>query len=376
MTTFRQLLLAGGAALAAAGSATAETYRYSTWGQESEPMVAASRQFAEDIAEATGGEISFEFHSGAVIMPPNSHLQGIGDGVAHGGQVTTGYTPSAFPLNTAIIGFGFIESDPTTIGAAYADWIMHDPAALEEFERHNVIPLGAFSTGTYHFLCNTPEPITELEQVRGIKFRTYGLTGELITYLGGVPVNIASSEAYQALQGGQTDCAVFFAGFLTDQKLLEVTKSMTMTHLSPAFNPQITLNKDFWQGLTEEQRATIIELAARTQARAQIMYNVQDAEAIAEVRAVPGYQVVEPAESLASAMERWVEDGVGDMAGVAKNTLGVADPEALFASFAPYVEKWQGLVGGMTDRNDEEELTRLYLDHLFNDLDPATYGMN
>ena len=64
------------------------------------------------------------------------------------------------------------------------------------------------------------------------------------------------------------------------------------------------------------------------------------------------------------------------MVGVARDTYKLEDPEAVFASFEPYVEKWGTLVRGMTDRTDEEELTQLLLDNMFSDLDPSVYGMN
>jgi hypothetical protein len=33
-------------------------------------------------------------------------------------------------------------------------------------------------------------------------------------------------------------------------------------------------------------------------------------------------------------------------------------------------------VDGLNDRNDEDELTKLLLDNMFNDLEPSSYGMN
>jgi TRAP-type C4-dicarboxylate transport system substrate-binding protein len=310
-------------------------------------------------------------------MPPNSHLQGLGDGVAQIGQTTTGYTPSDLPINASIAGFGFIEPDPIAIGAAYADWIMHDPAALGEWTSHNVIPMAGFSTPEYSLMCNTSEPITELEQMKGLKVRAYGLIGALVTELGGVPVGMPASEAYQALQTGALDCASLSANWLRDGNLQEVSSYTTLTRWTPAFNsPQMTINLDFWKGLTDEQRQTIMTLAARTQARAHIMYADAANSALEDAKASNQTTEHEPAESLQNAVQAWIDAGVGDMAGVARDTYKIEDPEAVFASFEPYVTKWGELVRGMSDRNDEEELTQLLLDNMFNDLDPASYGMN
>ena len=63
-------------------------------------------------------------------------------------------------------------------------------------------------------------------------------------------------------------------------------------------------------------------------------------------------------------------------AGIARDTYKLENPEAVFATFEPYVTKWTGLVQGLKDRNNEDELTQLLLDNMFKDLDPAVYGMN
>jgi hypothetical protein len=116
------------------------------------------------------------------------------------------------------------------------------------------------------------------------------------------------------------------------------------------------------------------ELSARAQAKAQIGFDTNQ-RASFEAAVAKGHVVVEPDASITDAVAAWVEAGVGDMAGIAMSTYGVQDPEALFASFAPYVEKWRGLVGGMADQWNEDELTALIIANLYDNLDPATYGV-
>lgn len=377
MKNIKKVLLCSGLALAMATAASADTYRFSSWNAPSEPTTRANDQFVADLAAATNGELTFEHFTGGAIMPPKSHLQGIGDGIAQIGQTTTGYTPSDLPINSSISGYGFVEPDPIAIGAAYADWIMHDPAALGEWEGHNVIPMAGFSTPEYSLMCNTSEPITELEQMKGLKVRAYGLVGALVKDLGGVPVGMPAGEAYQALQTGALDCASLSANWLRDGNLQEVSNFTTLTRWTPAFNsPQMTISKDWWKGLTNEQRKIIFELAARTQARAHVMYAESATSALDAAVASGQTKVVEPGESLQNAVNAWIANGIGDQVGIARDTYKIEDPEAVFASFEPYVKKWGDLVRAMTDRNNEDELTKLLMDNIFNDLDPAVYGMN
>lgn len=138
----------------------------------------------------------------------------------------------------------------------------------------------------------------------------------------------------------------------------------------------MTINKDWWMGLTDEQRGIIFELAARTQARAHIMYAESASSALANALETGQTIEVEPADSLQNAVQAWIDNGVGDMIGIARDTYKIENPQAVFDSFEPYVTKWGALVDGLNDRNDEEELTKLLLDNMFNDLEPSSYGMN
>ena len=86
--------------------------------------------------------------------------------------------------------------------------------------------------------------------------------------------------------------------------------------------------------------------------------------------------MVEPDESIQNAVQEWIDNGLGDRAAVARDAYGVEDPEALFASFEPYIEKWRELISNMDDPLDEDELTQVFYDNLYGELDPAEYGMN
>ena len=379
MTNFKTYLLAGGIGLAVAASASAETYRFSTWLPDSESTTVTAREFTvPEIAKRTNGAIEFEMFTGGALMPPKSHLSGTGDGVTQYGFHTSGYTPSDLPIANAVSGFGFVEPDPTIIGFAWADFMMHDPAQNAEYQNHNVVPLGGFSTPTYPALCSSATPIKTLADIQGKKIRfPGGLTANLAQYVGAVPVNIPAPEIYQALQTGQIDCAGIVPLWLNiDNNLDEVVKSVTLLEWTGSFNSPIALyNKDWWKGLTNEQRQILIDVAAEGTAKIQVRFTVLTQKAYDDAAKNKGVVIVEPDESIQKKVQEWKDAGYGDMAGIAKNTYGIEDPEALFASFMPYIEKWRGLLNGV-DRADEATLAKLIKENMTNDIDPATYGMN
>lgn len=377
MTKTKSLILAGGIGLLAAGTAMAENYRLTTYAPPSEAASIHQRFIAETLAEKTNGEISFEIFYASSLVPAKEQMKAVGGGVAHGGFQAAGYIPSDLPLNNALTAYGFLETNATAIGMAFADWGMHDPMALEQYYKANVVPFGGFSTPTYPFICNTSEPITSLEQFQGLKVRFPGGANAALTqHLGGVPVSIPGNELYQALQTGAIDCAGILAGFLNiDNSLEEVSKSVTLANFTGSYNSPVHLaNRDFWSGLSTEHRAIYLDTTARAAAKMQIHFNVNDSKAIATARG-NGHDIVELDDEFKAAVRAWVEDGVGDMAGIAKKIYGIQDPASFFASFDPYVKKWGVLIRGMDDVNDEDALTQVIMDNMYNDLDPATYGV-
>ena len=195
--------------------------------------------------------------------------------------------------------------------------------------------------------------------------------------MGGVAVNIPGNEIYQALQTGAIDCAGILAAWLNiDNSLEEVAKSVTLADFTGSYNSPVHLaNRGFWQSLTDEQRAIYLETTARATAKMQILFNLNDAKAIALARE-NGLEIVEPDESFRAAVKEWVDNGVGDQKGIARDTYGVEDPDKFFADFDVYVKKWGPIIRGMEDVNDEDALTQVILDNMYNDIDPSTYGMN
>lgn len=109
-------------------------------------------------------------------------------------------------------------------------------------------------------------------------------------------------------------------------------------------------------------------------ARVQIEFALQ-VDASVEAGKAKGIRFNEPEPALLALRDQWVADGIGDLAGLARDTYGIEDPEALFALFQTYIDKWSGLMEGV-DRTDEDALTALVKTNLFDTIDTETYGVN
>lgn len=376
----KDLLSIGGAiaiAIGAAGTAHADNPRAATYLPDGNFQTNRGLiEFGAALDQATGGEIVFETFTGGVLLPARSLLSGIGDNVAQMGFHTTNYTPSDLPVIYALSGMGFVNPDPYVLGFAFTDWLMHEPEGLADYRRHGVIPVGGFSTAPYELICAT-DPIRSLDDIRGKKLRFPGGQAALLSdVLGFTTVSIPAPEMYQALQTGQIDCTAIYLTFLNvDMQLHEVADSITLMNLPPVFYDPLQLyNAEYWAGLTPEQRGIVFDLAADAMADVTLDFAAAVDEGIAFAEQ-QGIEVVRPDESLTGPISEWVTAGIGGMEAAATGA-GVDDPAALFANFQTYLEKWDGLIGGMNDRRDRDELVALIRANIFDDLDTETYGLN
>ncbi|WP_417725203.1 C4-dicarboxylate TRAP transporter substrate-binding protein [Salipiger sp.] len=377
MKFWRTIALSASVGIAAGGSVAAEDYRAATFTPASENHARSMQWLADDLKAVTDGEISFELFVGGALIPAKSIMQGVADGVAQMGFVFTGYLPSDLPISNALTGMAFVETDPIVLALAYADYIMNDEAGFAEFFDNGVIPVGGIGSAPSDFLCNTA-PITSLDELKGKRIRVPGgLVSQLVQDLGAIPVAIPSSEMYQALQGGQVDCVANSPSHLNiDGSLQEVSKSVLRMNMSPAFaSPTVVYDADFWQGLTPENRRVLLDAGAGQLARLEVGYlsPIGDSLRMAEDK---GIVVIDPDQTIEDAVAAWVANGVGGMAANARDTLGIEDPDALFATFSEYLDKWRPIVAGLNDRLDEEELTALIKTNLMDKIDVTTFGMN
>ena len=367
---------AAGAAMMAMSSTAQAQHLFSTWLEPNHVITRyAHIEWAERLSEATNGEIDFEIFMGASLIPAVSTMQGIADGLAQGGFHTGTYTPSDLPINNALADMGFIVPDPFVMAFASADFMMNEAIGYNEWRENGVIYAGGYSVPEYFFLCR--RPMRTLEDFRGARVRMPGggwaRFGEAI---GTVNVNIPSNEIYTAFDRGSVDCTASDASHLTGgSTIMEVTRGVTTLSMSP-FYAGVTwaLNPDFWAGLSAEQRRIVLDESARSMARLQIAYSLEANEAL-ELARERGIEIIEPDATLQEAYDQWVADGVGDMVGIARERHGIEDPEALFASFQKYIDKWVAILGEI-DVYDEDALIAVSREHLYDLIDENSFGLN
>lgn len=361
-----------------ASSAQAETYSYTTFNAPSHVMTREmGTHWAEMIREGTNSEINFEVFAGSALIPTLSFLQGTGDGLVNAAQLSVPYYAADLPINYVSGELGFQNPDYFALAFAYADYIMNDAAAHGEWRSKNIVPLGTVATPNYFYVCK--DVVKTMADLQGKKVRSPGGGwGRFTNDIGMVAVSIPYNELYTSMERGAVDCAAMSTSDLVSgATVLDLVKngSVVKIPLSPGYNTSHDgFNAATWQSFTDAQRRVILDATAVAMAAAHVGYE-KDVQASEQAGRDAGMVFIDEMDDEMKAFYAdWNTKNLDIVIAEAKER-GMENPEAVLASMQAYIDKWNGLIAGVA-RDDQETLTKILKENLFDKVDEKTYGMN
>lgn len=215
--------------------------------------------FADELKKRSGGKIDVEIFPNASLLPSKQEVN-----AAIRGQVQVilpflSYYESIAP-SVKVFTMPMVFADYGHLAKAWqgkaGDQIRKE---LDKVGLHAL----AFWYETPTQLFTTGKQVTNLDQLKGLKIRTYpsALLESTLTNLGAVATVIPGSEVYLALQNNTVDGAITTPSFAASLKLTEVLK--TMTQIGLAYGGYIlAINKDFYDKLPADQKKAVDESAA------------------------------------------------------------------------------------------------------------------
>ena len=277
VTPSRRKFLAGaavaGAAVAApsvvkAQGATSMRFQ-STW-----PSKDIFHEFALDYAkkvnDMTGGDLKIEVLPAGAVVPAFQLLEAVTKGVLDGGHGVLVYH---YGKNTALALWG---SGPGYAMDANMLMSWHKYGGGKELLEELYASIGANVVSfPYGPMPTQPlgwfkKPITKVDDFKGLKFRTVGISIDVFTGLGAAVNALPGGEIVAAMDRGLLDAAEF--NNASSDRLLgfaDVSKvCMLQSYHQNAEQFEIMFNKDKYNGLPEKIRAII---ASATEAASQDM---------------------------------------------------------------------------------------------------------
>lgn len=370
----KKYLLAAGSVVALSQAVHAETYQATTWLEPGHILTQyAYVPYLADIKAKTADGVDFELYTSGSLVPAQTTLSGVGDGVAQLGLVAAAYTPSELPLSGMINDLAFTSVDPMATALAFTEVALVNPRFVEEYTQHNTVALGAYSTPVYLFACMTD--ITSTDAIRGKKIRTAGTAqNEWISSLGAVPVSVPSPDIYSGLERGSIDCTLGDATNLENgPKFGEVVRSLTMLDQGTSLGMTYVYNRDFWKDIGPKERRDILDVTAKAVAVTQINYAASVADAL-EKTAARGTTINQPDQSMIDALAAFRAKVVETFPKRTEKERGIADPTEVAQQFLTLQAEWTTQLDQI-DRKDVDALAKLINDRIYSKIDENSYGL-
>ncbi|SFA42410.1 TRAP-type C4-dicarboxylate transport system, substrate-binding protein [Paracoccus halophilus] len=245
------------------------------------------KPFNDEIAAATGGDLTVRVYSGGELGPgPAEQYNRAVDGVADIVFGLPGYTASTFPLTLVTELPGIIEPETGT-----QRMLDNLDALSQEYRRVKLI--GLWSNAP-NLLFMADRPVRTLDDLRGMKIRVPSRNaGLVIEAWGASPVSMPAPDIYNAMQTGVLDGAFIDGTTTFSFRLSEVTKYITTGMDSSLSSFFLLMNRDSFGDLDEAEQAAVIEAGRNASLRANRIQLEGAERGLAEFAATAGKEVIE-----------------------------------------------------------------------------------
>lgn len=213
--------------------------------------------WAQQIDSATHGQVKITSYPGGTLIGAVDTYNGVKEGIADIGMSCFSYTRGQFPVLEAFELPGVLYKNSKSASMVAWEGIKQ----LNPVEVQDTKLLMVIATGPGDLF--TTIPIRKLEDLQGVEIRATGISATTIELLGGTPVAMPQSDAYEALSKGVVKGNLSPVEVLKGWKHGEVTDYLTRTPFLYNTLFFVTMNLDKWNSMPKKLQDTIIETTER-----------------------------------------------------------------------------------------------------------------
>ena len=213
--------------------------------------------FGEELESRSGGSLTMKLYpAGQLGAGPVQQYKRAVEGVADITFGVAAYTPSIFPKTMlAILPGAAVDADDSTRRI----WAHFDEYFADEFSDVKVLAVATVAGSLFV----ATRDVSTLEGLEGAKLVPFAaMTTPIVEALGAVPVQMPVTEMYTGLSTGTIDATTASYNNLTPPWNFWDVASHVVENIPISFAVTYAImNKERYQGLSEEHRAIIDELA-------------------------------------------------------------------------------------------------------------------
>ena len=199
--------------------------------------------WAQEIEKRTNGAVKINIFPGGTLTNAKECYDGVVSGISDLGMSVFAYNRGRFPVMEAMdlpLGYPNGKAATKIVNEYYAQLM---PKELDDV---HALYFHAHGPGLLH----TKKPVATIEDLRGMKIRSTGLSAKIVEALGGVPVAMPQGGTYEALQKGVVEGTFGPIETLKGWKQAEVvdytTNCQVVGYTTAMF---VVMNKQKWEAL-------------------------------------------------------------------------------------------------------------------------------
>ena len=271
---------------------------HSAWGSTVPHLGTSAVRFEGVIDRLSAGKFQMKFFEPGALIPANEGFDAVSKGSIDSAWTTAGYDTGKYP---ALSFFTAVPFGPTY--GEYFAWKKFgggDELESEIYAKHDMIKIDVFAIGpeTSGWF---KEEIKELEQLRGMKMRFFGLGARVMQKIGVSTQLLAGGDIFPALEKGVIDATEFSMPAMDIKYgFYQIAKN----NYFPGWHQQVSIsqlliNKDKWDALPDQYKA-IIEVACGDSIH----------HTYSETEYVNPFAMVEMGEKYGVKTRRWRDDQI------------------------------------------------------------------
>ena len=228
------------------------TLKYSNFFPPTHIQSKLAEEWCKEVEKQTEGRVKIEYYPGGSLLKAQQIYDGVADGISGIGFSVLAYSRGRFPVAGALdLPFGY----PSGVVATKVANELYNKMHPKEFDDTKLMYLHAHGPGFIH---TRDKVITKLEDLKGLRIRSTGMSAEMVKALGATPVAMGMPDSYQSLQKGVVDGSAHPLEANLGWKLGEVTQNAaccyTTAYTTTFF---VTMNKDKWAALDKKDQDAI-----------------------------------------------------------------------------------------------------------------------
>lgn len=266
-------------------AATAKTFNLKVCSQmpPNDHWSIAQKWFFDNIAANSDGRIKVSYFWSGSLVKVGQDLHAINDRLVDVSLISPGYTPTELPVS---LGLDMAYTVDATDAKSRAIMVLYKESQLlrDEWEKKNNCRL-LFAFPSDNLAVYSKVSMPTIGAIKGYKIRTYGMVADAVARLGGTPVSLPISQAYEAANRGIIDAASgmgLASGWA--YKMYEPCPYVVDIGYGQYCQPWIVMNLKLWNKLPKDLQALFEAWAPKVIDYTTQLMEAKQAEAIDDMQ--------------------------------------------------------------------------------------------